>query len=206
MVSGEAGVSECSDVLGGQVLGQSNNVALVSGQVLRVATVAVKARERSITVHVVTTTNIDVVRVGDFRVQDDRVTLLESDNLGTNFFDPAGIFVTHDDGKQRVAVGVEDGLPHAFNDVEVGAADASTTNLDNDIGTRLDCCIGDILNRDPCVTRERLVVSLENHCFHSGCVLSRVTALSNVKSLRSAHSQRREASGEKRTPFFDPVG
>ncbi len=133
VVGGQAGVSECSDVLGSQVLGQSDNVALVGGQVLRVATVAVESRERTITVHVVTTTHVDVVGVSDFRVQDDGVTLLEPDDLGTNLFDPPSVFVTHDDGKQGIAVGVEDGLPHAFNDVEVGATNASATNLDDDI-------------------------------------------------------------------------
>ncbi len=88
--------------------------------------------------------------------------LLEVVHAGADLLDPAGIFVAHDVGQMNLRLLG----PDAFDDVQVGSADAGAADADDDVGIVLELGLGDILPGDEIGSGEFGVVAMKNGGFH----------------------------------------
>ena len=93
--------------------------------------------------HVVAAPARQAMPAGHQRMANDAVADLDALDAGPDRFDPAGIFMAHDIGKLDVDLAA----PDAFDDMQVGAANARAADAHDDVGRAGDfriCHIFDI--------------------------------------------------------------
>ena len=163
-VGGQARVGIGGDSLRSQALWQLDQRAFASEQELSVAAVRVDAGEAGVDgVHVVAAAAGDAMSAGDQRVADHRIAGFDRGDGGADRLDPAGVLVAHD-----VRQGDVDFLtPDAFDDVQIGAADAGSAYTHDYIGGLFDSGIGDRFVFDELFLRQSRIVGMQHSRFHS---------------------------------------
>ena len=162
-VGGEPGIGVGSHVLGREALGQLDHAALAGQQVIGVAAGLGDAGEAAVArVHVVAAPGGEAVAAAHQWVADDRVADLDALDAGSDLFHPARVLVPHDVGQGDIDMVV----PHALDDVQVGAAHARAADADDDVRRLRDLRIVYILVRHEFGLGEGFVVAVERRCLH----------------------------------------
>src|ERR1700676_398653 len=135
---------------------------------------------------------------GDKWMADNRVALLEPGDAPANLFNPAGVLVPHD--VRQIDVGFF--APDAFDDMEIGSANAGTADADDHVCWSLDARIDDIVEADELLGAQSFVVTMQNGGFHLPvpsflCCLSAASIFSHPRSATAVPAlQRVEISSQ----------
>lgn len=166
-IGGQARIGIGSDFLGSEGLGKRHDIALGGAQELRIAAVAVEPRKAARAVHVHAATAGQAGAARDLGMDDDGIPDLDALDLLADRFDPAGIFMPHDQRQQLIAVGIHMRAPDALDDVEIGAAYARSADPHDDVVRLFDPGIGNLLKIDPLAGLQIVVIAGEHlrlHC------------------------------------------
>src|ERR1700733_1887586 len=159
----ETGVGIRSDVLGRQGLRELDKTAHASQKNLGIAAIGIDPRKDALfSVHVIAATTRQTMATGDEWMTDNRVALLEPGNALADLFNPAGVLMPHD--VRQIDVGFF--APDAFDDMEIGSANACATDADDHVCGILDARIDDIFEADEFLGGQGFVVTMQNGGFH----------------------------------------
>ena len=162
-VGGEPRVGVGRHILGREALGQLDQGTLAGVQEVGVAARRVDAGEAALArVHVVTAPAGEAVAAGHQRMADHRIADLDAFDARADLLHPARVLMPHDVGEGDIHVA----LPHALDDVEVGAADARAADADDHVRGLRDLRIVHILESHEFGLGEGFVVAVERRCLH----------------------------------------
>src|SRR5215831_215346 len=130
MIGRQAGVGVRRDLLGLDVVGKTDQVPFLDLKIVGKAAVTGDARKRAVlAVHVVAPPARGAGAIGDERVHDHGVALLEAAYLRPRVFDPAGIFVARGVGELNAHLVA----PDALDNVQVGPTEPGAPDPDDHV-------------------------------------------------------------------------
>ena len=162
-VGGQSGVRVRRDVLRRERLRQLDERALAGEEIFRVTAVGVDARKAAaLGVHVLAAPARQAMAARNQRMANHCVADLDGRHPLADRFDPAGVFVAHDVRE----IDFDLVAPNAFDDVEIRAAYPGAADTDNDIRRARDLRVRRIFVFHEVLSRQRLVISMQNGRFH----------------------------------------
>src|SRR5262249_43706379 len=169
VIRSEAGVGVGSNLLRRHAVGKADEVAFLDLEVLRKSAIAGDAGERPIlAMHVVAPAARPAGAVGDERVHDHRVALLEAAHLRPHLLHPAGVLVARNVGELNADLVA----PHALDDVQVGPAEPGPPDADDHVIGVLELGVSHVFQFEELGALERWVVLVEPRGFHSTPLLT----------------------------------
>src|SRR5262245_8536684 len=169
VIRGEAGVGVGGDLLRGHAVGKANEVALLDLEVLRKSAIAGDAGERPVlAMHVVAPAARRAGAVGDERVHDHCVALLETTHFRPHLLHPAGVLVARNVGELNADLVA----PHALDDVQVGPAEPRAPDPNDHVICVLQLGVPHVFQLEELGAVEWWVVLVEPRGFHSTPLLT----------------------------------